>query len=336
MTDPPDTPVGKVLTPNPDRQLLCVSLAPSLDRYAWLPSVRIGSINRPNTVVARAGGKGLNVASTAVGLGVSTRAVVLAGGETGRTIRALAGAEALSVTWIDSGAETRQCLCLLDESTSTLTEIYEPVQPVAATLWPRIRAAVEREVSVMTSRDLLALSGRVPPGLPDEALADLVDIAASFGIPVIVDSDGPALGAVLRRGPTMVKVNQHEATAAAGTAHGVDEGWAIAAALQRMGARSVVVTAGAHGSIYLGADGHRVLVEHDPIAKALPVGSGDAFLAGLSAAWLAGPATNPQGMEMALRMASSAARANARQFMAGDISWAQLQAEMPAVRVRSA
>jgi 1-phosphofructokinase family hexose kinase len=293
-------------------RLLVVGLAPSLDRYAWLPSMRLGAINRPRKVLARAGGKGLNAARAAAGLGVPVRSVSLVGGETGRTVRALA--PPLAVRFVETRAETRQCLCLLDEA-GVLTEVYEPVQPVPPAVWPEVLAAVDAELAEC---DLLALSGRVPPGLPVDALARLVDLATARGIAVFVDSDGPALAAAIRRGPTLVKVNDSEAAA---VAPGGD-----LAELQALGAQSVLVTTGATGARYLGADGRRLTVTHDAIPDALPVGSGDAFLAGLAAAWPGEPAE-------VLRTAAAAARANARHLPAGELSWDQVCAELRAVEV---
>ncbi|MFC0528679.1 1-phosphofructokinase family hexose kinase [Phytohabitans kaempferiae] len=298
--------------------LLCVSLAPSLDRYAWLPALRVGGINRPREVLSRAGGKGLNVARAATGLGVPARAVALVGGPTGDALRAHAAG--LDVSWVDSGVETRQCQCLLDEGSGVLTQVYEPVRPVPAERWPAIRAAVAREIDGLGAGAVVALSGRVPPGLPATALAELVDHAAARGLPVLVDADGPALVAALAARPDLVKVNEHEAADATGTTAG---DWAAAAALQALGARAVVVTAGSDGARYLGPDGQRVAVTHPPLPGALPVGSGDAFLAGLAAARLAG-----SGVLAGLRLAAAAARANARHLTAGDITRADVDAEL--------
>jgi fructose-1-phosphate kinase PfkB-like protein len=55
---------------------VCVSLAPSLDRYLRLPAFTVGAINRPASVVERAGGKALNVARTAKALAVPVRSLV--------------------------------------------------------------------------------------------------------------------------------------------------------------------------------------------------------------------------------------------------------------------
>jgi sugar/nucleoside kinase (ribokinase family) len=93
-----------------------------------------------------------------------------------------------------------------------------------------------------------------------------------------------------------------------------------------MGARSVVITTGASGARYLGDV--RLEVRHEPIPDALPVGSGDAFLAGLAAAYTSDIAE-------ALRFAAAAARANARRLPAGDITRDSVKAEIPSVRVVS-
>jgi fructose-1-phosphate kinase PfkB-like protein len=264
--------------------LLVISLAPALDRYARAPSFTRAAINRPSTVNALAGGKGLNAARTAVRLGVRTRTVALVGGFTGVALRELAAAEGLAVTWVDSEVQTRQCLSLLDESDGSMTEVYEAVLPVPAEVWPRVLAAVRSELTELSGSDAVAISGRVPPGLPDDALAQLVDLCAEAGesgVPVLVDSDGEQLNLAVRRGPTLVKVNAGEASAATGV--DPDRPWDAAKALQVLGAQTVVITLGPGGALCLAPDGHRFEVAHDPLERALPVGSGDAFLAGLAA-----------------------------------------------------
>ncbi|AGZ45028.1 PfkB family carbohydrate kinase [Actinoplanes friuliensis] len=278
-------------------RLLIVSLAPSLDRYAWLPAMRLGTINRPSSVLVRAGGKGLNAARAAINLGVNTRIVALAG----PAFQAVA--TDFDIRCVDSGAATRQCLCLLDDA-GVLTEVYEPVLPVQPTVWPAVLEAVAAE---LPAADLLALSGRVPPGLPVSALAELVKLAHAHRVPVVVDSDGPALAAAVAARPTLIKVNEAEAAAA------------------DLSGQQTIITTGATGARF-----GRFAVTHEAIPDALPVGSGDAFLAGLAADWLRTGAFDPV---TALPFAAAAARANARHLPAGDITPAMVEAELPAVSV---
>jgi fructose-1-phosphate kinase PfkB-like protein len=334
--------------------LLVISLATALDRYARAATFKRGGINRPRSVNPLAGGKGLNCARTAAKLGVPTRTLALVGGSTGILMRDLAAAEGLTVAWVESGVETRQCLSLLDESDGSMTEIYEAVLPVPASIWPTMLAAVQAQLAELTGQDLVAISGRVPDGLPDDAIAQLVGVARDAGLPVYLDSDGEQLALAVRRGPTLVKVNADEAAAAAGTDPA--QPWVSAKAMQALGAGTVVITLGPGGALCLTEDGQRIEVQHDPLEHALPVGSGDAFLAGLAYSRLtasgsagfggAAAATDlPEttstdlpasaGLPEALRHAAAAGRANARHLEAGSCTPEALAAELPGITVRT-
>jgi 1-phosphofructokinase family hexose kinase len=308
--------------------LLILSLAPALDRYAVAAHFRRAEINRPRTVTALAGGKGLNAARTAVRLGVPTRTVTLVGGATGDTLRRLAAAEGLDVTWVDSDVETRQCLSLLDESDGSLTELYEPVLPVSPSVWPAFVSAAASSLATLASTDVVAVSGRVPSGLPSDAIAQLVGLCVDAGVQVLVDSDGDQLARAAARRPTLVKVNASEAAAATGTSP--SKPWDGASALQSLGAGTVVVTLGAGGALCLAADGRRLEVLHAPLEDALPVGSGDAFLAGLASGFLG----SSFDLAEALRYAAGAGRANARHLQAGSCTPESVASELPAIAVR--
>jgi fructose-1-phosphate kinase PfkB-like protein len=286
--------------------LLIVSLAPSLDRYAWLSTMALGTVNRPREVVTRAGGKGLNAARAARGLGLRARIVALVGGVSGHAVREKA--REFDVRWLESGAETRQCLCLLDDA-GVLTEVYEPVPPVSPEVWPAIVDAVAEEIP---RAGLVALSGQVPPGLPVTALAEFTGIARRAGVPVIVDAAGPALAEAVAAHPALLKVNEAEAAT-------VD-----------LAGQAAVVTAGGSGATWFSGTGESLAVSHDPIPGALPVGSGDAFLAGLATDWLGRGRFDPA---TALPFAAAAARANARKLTAGDIDIAELGPELRSIAI---
>lgn len=341
-------------TPGGAGTLLVISLAPALDRYVRAVTFTRGTVNRPRTVHLLAGGKGLNAARTAVRLGARVRTVALVGGATGSALRALAAAEGLAVTWVDSEVETRQCLSLLDESDGSLTELYEPVLRVPAEVWPAVLAAVRSELAGLADTGVVAISGRVPDGLPDDAIAQLVALCtrpsqgepsslvagsgslvdgSGPGVAVLVDSDGEQLARAVQHGPTLVKVNAAEAAAATGTDPA--QPWVAAEALQALGARTVVITLGPGGALCLAADGHRFEVRHDPLPSALPVGSGDAFLAGFAVHRLATAAGTVAGLPEALKYAAAAGRANARHLEAGSCTPVTVAAEIPGITVRS-
>jgi fructose-1-phosphate kinase PfkB-like protein len=128
-----------------------------------------------------------------------------------------------------------------------------------------------------------------------------------------------------------VKVNAAEAAAATGTDPA--QPWTAAAGLQALGAETVVLTLGPGGALGLAADGHRFEVVHEPLERALPVGSGDAVLAGLAARYLAAGAHFE--LPEALRYAAAAGRANARQLEAGSCTPAELSAELASITLHA-
>ncbi|MDQ1654029.1 MAG: ribokinase [Cryptosporangiaceae bacterium] len=106
----------------------------------------------------------------------------------------------------------------------------------------------------------------------------------------------PVPGSLLALTGVLV-VNEHEAVQLSGCAT-VD---AAAAALQRRGARSVVVTLGAAGALYFGG-GERLAVGGLPVRAVDTTGAGDCFAAALAAALASG-----RSADGALRYANAAA-----------------------------
>jgi fructose-1-phosphate kinase PfkB-like protein len=201
---------------------------------------------------------------------------------------------------------------------------------VPAEVWPAVLTAVRTAVRSHQAGlpAAVAISGRVPEGLPDDAVAQLVGLGTDVGVPVYVDSDGDQLAAAAHRRPTLVKVNAAEAAAATGA--DPEQPWVAAKALQALGAGTVVITLGPGGALCLAEDGRRLEVQHAPLPAALPVGSGDAFLAGLIAQRLRAPDDLPA----ALVHAAAAGRANARSLEAGSCTEAGLRAELSSITVR--
>ena len=189
-----------------------------------------------------------------------------------------------------TAGETRTCLSVAAEG--GLTEFYERGEPPGADAWAAFAARV---AAVAARADRVAISGSLPPGVPASAAGALVAGARAAGARVAVDLAGDALAAALAAGPDLVKVNAAEA----GDHTGDDDPAAAALALHEQLAAAapdravaapdataapdpvVVVTLGERGALLLagGALVHGTLDVRAPY----PVGSGDAFLAGLLA-----------------------------------------------------
>ncbi len=280
---------------NRDR-LLAVAPNPSVDRLLEIDRLRPGEIHRPAAVTVVPGGKGFNVARSAAALGAQVSAVGLLGGYAGRWIQEALAAEnvALRVAW--RTGETRTCTSILDRSDETTTELYEAGNPILRAEWDALIATV---VDGLSDEDigLVTVSGSLPPGAPDDGLAQIVQVARSAGRKVAVDGHGPTLVPALAARPWLVKVNVGEARAAldaldAATRETAPPRTPLAAedavrGLVAAGADVAIVTAGEAGSVASTEDGSLVRVR-PPIRGRYPVGSGDALLAGFAVAVLRG------------------------------------------------
>lgn len=277
--------------------IACVAPSPSIDRLFEVERLHPGEIHRPAGFVAVAGGKGLNAARSAAALGADVRAVALLGGHGGRWIAD--ELERNGVPFVASwcAGETRTCLSVADAESGSLTEFYEANAPVSEQEWQAFARAVQ---DAAASSGWTTISGSLPPGAPVDGYAQLV--AAGTKVAVDATALGPAR-------PTLLKVNAAEAQALTELAvDSVGEAAEAAHALrQRIGGdgHAASVTLGRQGAVLVAPDGD---TWQGSLAAGgrYPVGSGDAFLAGLVTALDGG-----LGWPRALAAALGAAAANA-------------------------
>ena len=311
-------------------QLLVVAPNPSIDRVHEVDRLDVGGINRPTRVVAVAGGKGLNVARAAVTLGGDVVVVAIVGGRAGDWIGERLTTDGIHAILIETTGETRTCLTILDRSSGDLTELYEAGEPLAAGTWERFEAAL---VDRLDRGDVaaMAMSGSLPPGAPTDGYARLTRLAADRSVAAFVDGHGASLEAAIAAGPAVVKVNADEAGGVTGTeVRTADDGARAGRALLARGAGAAIITLGVAGAVGVEAGGAWRL--HGPPERGTyPVGSGDAFLAGL----IVGRARGTSLPESA-RLAMAAAAANALTPGAGILDPATTRRLLGQVRLEPA
>ena len=277
--------------------IACIAPSPSIDRLFEVERLRPGEIHRPSRFVRVAGGKGLNVARAAAALGADVRAVALLGGASGRWIADELERMALPFAASGCAGETRSCLSVLDREAGSLTEFYEESADVSPAEW---EAFVHLAQSTAASADWVTVSGSLPSGAP----ADGYERLAGSGNQVAVDT--AALGDAQ---PELVKVNATEASALTGLPiRTIGEVMEAAHLLRRRiggDGHAAAVTAGVDGAVLVTPDGTAWRGSLTATGQ-YPVGSGDAFLAGLVTALTAG-----DDWPDALAVALAAAVANA-------------------------
>jgi 1-phosphofructokinase family hexose kinase len=284
-------------------RLVSVAANPSIDRLVEVDRLVPGTIHRPDRVRSVPGGKGLNVARAAALLGVDVVAVGILAGHAGRWVAASLSALGVDCRFAWTSGETRTATSVADRSDGSMTEFYERGPQVDATAWRELEALVATAIAEDVA--VLAMAGTLPPGAPADGYARLVRTATARGIEAIVDAGDAALEAAIAAGPWLIKVNAAEAASVVGRRVTPDDALEAADELVRMGATNAIVTLGSAGAAGR-LDGARWRIGAPPEPGRYPVGSGDAFLAGLAAGRLA-----RMDAEATLRLAASAAAANA-------------------------
>jgi fructose-1-phosphate kinase PfkB-like protein len=171
-----------------------------------------------------------------------------------------------------------------------ITVLNEPGPELSQADFAALLAAVAEE---LPGHRVTVASGSLPPGAPDDAYGQVVELARAGGAISVVDAARAALRGCLAWGPDVVTPNLAEATAALlGTADEAVEpegddvrpaALAAARGLRAAGACSALVTAGRHGVAGAAGDGC-FWVAAPQVDGVNPVGAGDSFVAGLAIA----------------------------------------------------
>ena len=294
------------------RVIVCVAANPSIDKLFEVERLTPGEIHRPLEFVQTAGGKGLNVARAARTLGAEVRAAGILRGHAGRWLEESLRADGIDGAFVWADGENRSSLSVAERTNDGLTEFYEHGSPVSERAWLELIDAVQGSFA---PGGWVTVSGSLPPGVPDDGYRHLVTRARDSGMRVALDAEGERLRLALASSPEVVKVNASEASELVGSPTRDRAGSLDAATRIRELAGGAghagIVTRGADGVVVAAPDGRRyggALYERGRY----PVGSGDAFLAGLVVGLERG-----SDWPDALRVALGAATANAETPGAG-------------------
>jgi 1-phosphofructokinase family hexose kinase len=289
--------------------IVCVAGNPAIDKLFEIDALRASEIHRPETFMPLPGGKGIHVAQVATALGAEAIATGILGGHHGRWLAETLADEGVPgvFAWAAQG-ETRSCLTVADRATGGLTEFYEDGIRATAEDWAGLTHIVGELLA--QGPGWLAMAGSVPAATGVEGYAQLVRAARAAGVHSAVDSRGPDLASAIEQRPDLVKINAAEACELLemaridGIAHAREAADTLRARIGGDG-HAVVITLGEEGMVLIDPAGeawHGAVAAHGDY----PVGSGDAFLAGLLTALAADPpATWPEAARLGLGSAAA-------------------------------
>ncbi len=294
-------------------RILTVSLNPALDLTISLPRLTLGTVNRTDSTRLEAAGKGVNVARVLVALGHQVAVSGFLGTvNDGAFVRAFAELGVEDALHRVPG-ETR-INAKLAEHDGRITDINGPGLAVDGGDFAALLAELETRAADAARRpDAVVIAGSLPPGIGPEDLAALIERLRGHGLPVWVDTSGPALAAAIAAAPSAVKPNEQELAEWAGEALDSAEARLRAArALHLAGIDEALISAGEAGVLWFSRRG-AWLATPPAVEVASTVGAGDTLLAGMLHGVLAElPA------EEALRLATALSAEAVRHVGVGD------------------
>ncbi|WP_047521763.1 1-phosphofructokinase family hexose kinase [Microbacterium sp. ZOR0019] len=298
--------------------ILTVTPNPALDLTWRVDRLIEGGTHRADAGAARAGGKGLNVARVAHAEGADVLAITTTGGRVGQEFAAELGASGVPHALVPVVAETRRSIAVVDESLGDTTIVNERGSNPTDPEWAALLAEV---VERLPGTRVLVVSGSVPPGAPDSLLPMLIAVGRDAGVPVIVDTSGPALLRAADAGATVLKPNAAELVEATGITDPV----AGARSLIARGTELVLLSLGAEGMLAVTASALVHARLDEPLAGN-PTGAGDAGVAACAVLYAEGV----RDPEQILRRATAWSAAAVLTPLAGDISprWTELEQQL--------
>ena len=251
---------------------------PSIDHSLTIPQIRFNSVLRSEKVRMDLGGKGFNVSRSLLQFGVDSTAIAWVGGGTGKMLAD--GLQSLGIqtdfVWVDQ--DTRTNTRIDEEQGDWYIKVNEPGPPINEDEIEQLFLKVE---GYAKKGDIWVLSGSLPPDVPDEFYAELIELFKSRGVKVYLDTNGPALRYGCKIGPFLVKPNVQEAESIVGfNVNDREDAKRAALPFLRMGIEYLAITMGADGLLFAT---QRVMIHAKPpkIKVKNESGAGDSLMAGL-------------------------------------------------------
>lgn len=291
--------------------ILCIGTTPAAQRVMVFREITLDAVNRAVSTLDGAAGKSVNVAKVLRTLGEHPVATGFLGGDRGEELRSLLAAQGIELDFVHIASRTRQCITLLDRAAGTHTELVEESQPATAADYEKLIKIVQQR---LTGCRAAIMSGTITPGGPADFYSRCTQLAHAAGVMAIVDAQGPPLIEALGACPDAIKPNRHEL--AATVKRELEDQAAVISAMRELverGAQRVVVTAGKEPTLaFDGRDFWKVQAPRIDLVN--PIGSGDAFAAGLLWRLLRG-----EDLGEACRWAAAVGAANTLTLMPGEV-----------------
>ena len=300
-------------------RILTLTLNPALDLTVRMARLAPGEVNRSETMLTHAAGKGVNVAQVLADLGHQVSVGGFLGAANPQAFDALIASRGFGDAFIRVPGETRSNIKIAEQD-GRVTDINAP--------GPLVSEQAQQELLEMVAMigrdfDAVVVAGSLPRGVSPQWFKHLLEALKNLGLKVALDTSGEALRAGLQAGPWLVKPNTEE------LAEALDNATDAVSQLHQLGVEHVVVSDGAAGVNWY-SPGAALHATPPKVSVASTVGAGDSLLAGMLHGLLGGDTP-----EQTLRRATAIAAMAVTQIGFGISDHAQLARLESGVHVRA-
>jgi len=238
--------------------------------------INFDDINRIDETRVDAGGKGLNVARMLTVLGCDAEALTFLGGSNGIILKNFLEAEKTRYRYVNTRDSTRSIFNFI---CGERTLRFNEKGPIVSKKEKKEFLTLLDSLNLQR-RDILSMSGSLPPGVEKNTYAKIIGKAHKKGAVVALDADGEALTEGIKGIPDIIKPNLWELGRIAGIR--IDSPDKLEKVLNRLSAGGISVillTLGKKGAILF--SGKEFLYAPSPPVKVRStIGCGDTFLSG--------------------------------------------------------
>jgi len=294
-----------------------ITLNAAIDKTYYVSEFHLNKVNRTSDVHSEPGGKGINVAKVLHSLERDVITSGFVGGYNGNKIVSDLNKLGIKTDFISTQEESRICLNIIDHNLGSQTEILENGPTISELEWLELCRKIH---SLSKNCEFIVLSGSLPKGLSIDSYKELIGIIHHNNSKAVLDTSGKSLEIGLEGAPYMVKPNKQELQQMLKTKE-LNQNEMIEAIkmIEKKGVTLTIVSLGEAGAI-VSYKGQILKVTPPKIEAVNPVGSGDAFVAGITAGLHL-----KKGIEESLILGTAAAAANALEVRAGMININKLE-----------
>ena len=258
-----------------------VTFNPSLDYIVSVENFQLGLTNRTSSELMLPGGKGVNVSTVLMNLGIENTALGFAAGFVGDEI-----VRQMEEMGVQNG------FIRIEEGVSRINLKLKSIDGTeingqGPVISPKHVEELMKRLDRLGEGDVLFLSGSIPASMPDDAYQKIMERLDGRGVQIIVDATKDLLMKVLEYHPFLIKPNNHELGEIFGVELKTRESVIpYAKKLQEKGARNVLISMAGEGAALVAEDGSIYLAEAPKGTLVNGVGAGDSMVAGFLAGWL--------------------------------------------------